>query len=116
MKRSVGLHIYSSVCVSFHCRNRVEGISHFTSTEHEPTWVALDFLFRLGCSLYQYVHHQRDSNPDVLVVPSLVAESMLLISRVLVTFSYTKNTKRKYCNRQKIRTRDFDESPRFRPP
>ncbi|GBM24531.1 hypothetical protein AVEN_217114-1, partial [Araneus ventricosus] len=34
----------------------------------------------------------------------------------LVTFSYTKYTKRKYCNRQKIRTRDFDESPRFRPP
>ncbi|GBM80471.1 hypothetical protein AVEN_57307-1 [Araneus ventricosus] len=31
-------------------------------------------------------------------------------------FSYTKYTKRKYCNRQKIRTRDFDESPRFRPP
>ncbi|GBO44893.1 hypothetical protein AVEN_72671-1 [Araneus ventricosus] len=29
---------------------------------------------------------------------------------------YTKYTKRKYCNRQKIRTRDFDESPRFRPP
>ncbi|GBO39032.1 hypothetical protein AVEN_131365-1 [Araneus ventricosus] len=34
----------------------------------------------------------------------------------LFTFSYTKYTKRKYCNRQKIRTRDFDESPRFRPP
>ncbi|GBN41841.1 hypothetical protein AVEN_196064-1 [Araneus ventricosus] len=33
----------------------------------------------------------------------------------LFTFSYTKYTKRKYCNRQKIRTRDFDESPRFRP-
>ncbi|GBN54269.1 hypothetical protein AVEN_128644-1 [Araneus ventricosus] len=32
------------------------------------------------------------------------------------TFSYTKCTKRKYCNRQKIRTRDFDGSPRFRPP
>ncbi|GBM14330.1 hypothetical protein AVEN_55327-1 [Araneus ventricosus] len=31
----------------------------------------------------------------------------------IFTFSYTK---RKYCNRQKIRTRDFDESPRFRPP
>ncbi|GBM21126.1 hypothetical protein AVEN_5447-1 [Araneus ventricosus] len=34
----------------------------------------------------------------------------------IFTFSYTKYTKRKYCNRQKIRTRDFDESPRFRPP
>ncbi|GBN50752.1 hypothetical protein AVEN_145713-1 [Araneus ventricosus] len=36
--------------------------------------------------------------------------------RSFFTFSYTKYTKRKYCNRQKIRTRDFDESPRFRPP
>ncbi|GBL98669.1 hypothetical protein AVEN_32892-1 [Araneus ventricosus] len=34
----------------------------------------------------------------------------------MFTFSYTKYTKIKYCNRQKIRTRDFDESPRFRPP
>ncbi|GBN51661.1 hypothetical protein AVEN_98835-1 [Araneus ventricosus] len=34
----------------------------------------------------------------------------------IFTFSYTKYTKRKYCNRQKIRTRDFDGSPRFRPP
>ncbi|GBL57332.1 hypothetical protein AVEN_245788-1 [Araneus ventricosus] len=34
----------------------------------------------------------------------------------LFTFSYAKYTKRKYCNRQKIRTRDVDESPRFRPP
>ncbi|GBL95963.1 hypothetical protein AVEN_227179-1 [Araneus ventricosus] len=34
----------------------------------------------------------------------------------LFTFSYTKYTKRKYCNRHKTRTRDFDESPRFRPP
>ncbi|GBM72171.1 hypothetical protein AVEN_146333-1 [Araneus ventricosus] len=32
------------------------------------------------------------------------------------TFSSTKYAKRKHCNRQKIRTRDFDESPRFRPP
>ncbi|GBO23588.1 hypothetical protein AVEN_110185-1 [Araneus ventricosus] len=32
------------------------------------------------------------------------------------TFSYAKYTKRKYCNRQKIGTRDVDESPRFRPP
>ncbi|GBM85130.1 hypothetical protein AVEN_67792-1 [Araneus ventricosus] len=32
------------------------------------------------------------------------------------TFLYTKYTKRKYCNRQKMRTRDFDESPRFKPP
>ncbi|GBN45993.1 hypothetical protein AVEN_49870-1 [Araneus ventricosus] len=30
--------------------------------------------------------------------------------------SCMKYTKRKYCNRQKIRTRDFDESPRFRLP
>ncbi|GBN40031.1 hypothetical protein AVEN_238501-1 [Araneus ventricosus] len=36
--------------------------------------------------------------------------------RFIFTFSYTKYTKRKYCNRQKIRTRGFDESPRFRPP
>ncbi|GBM45445.1 hypothetical protein AVEN_167911-1 [Araneus ventricosus] len=34
----------------------------------------------------------------------------------LFTFSYTKYTKRKYCNRQKIRTRDFHDSPRFTPP
>ncbi|GBO28655.1 hypothetical protein AVEN_200531-1, partial [Araneus ventricosus] len=34
----------------------------------------------------------------------------------LFTFSYTKYTKRKYCNRQNIRTRDFDESTSFRPP
>ncbi|GBO27159.1 hypothetical protein AVEN_160519-1, partial [Araneus ventricosus] len=31
----------------------------------------------------------------------------------LFTFSYTK---RKYCNHQKIRIRDFDESRRFKPP
>ncbi|GBN33516.1 hypothetical protein AVEN_139192-1 [Araneus ventricosus] len=34
----------------------------------------------------------------------------------ICTFSYTKYPKRKYCNRQKIPTPDFDESPRFRPP
>ncbi|GBL78356.1 hypothetical protein AVEN_42880-1 [Araneus ventricosus] len=31
----------------------------------------------------------------------------------LKIFSYTKNTKRKHFNRQKIGSRDFDESPHF---
>ncbi|GBN80740.1 hypothetical protein AVEN_84481-1 [Araneus ventricosus] len=38
------------------------------------------------------------------------------ICLLVFTVSYTKYTKRNYYNRQKIRNRDFDESPRFRPP
>ncbi|GBM35935.1 hypothetical protein AVEN_31389-1 [Araneus ventricosus] len=34
----------------------------------------------------------------------------------IVTFSHTKYTARKYCYRQQVRNRDFDESLRFRPP
>ncbi|GBN71874.1 hypothetical protein AVEN_161506-1 [Araneus ventricosus] len=49
--------------------------------------------------------------PNVAELDSVVLERWQFF-----TFSYTKYTKRKYCNPQKIRNRDFDESPRFRPP
>ncbi|GBN96094.1 hypothetical protein AVEN_178101-1 [Araneus ventricosus] len=40
----------------FHDRNTLDGVSHLASTEHEPSWLGLDFFFRswmqlgLGCS------------------------------------------------------------------
>ncbi|GBM50103.1 hypothetical protein AVEN_223309-1 [Araneus ventricosus] len=51
---------------------------------------------------------------------STCSETVLKITfmknSLIFTFLYTKYTKRRYCNRQTIRTRDFDESPHFRPP
>ncbi|GBM05280.1 hypothetical protein AVEN_46835-1 [Araneus ventricosus] len=35
----------------FHSRDTVDGISHLASTDHEPSWLGLDFLFRLGMQL-----------------------------------------------------------------
>ncbi|GBN07929.1 hypothetical protein AVEN_135348-1 [Araneus ventricosus] len=59
-------------------------------------------------------------SPIEIRTPRAALQSSFRLARLphlaFFTFSYTKYTKRKYCNRQKIRTRDFDESPRFRPP
>ncbi|GBN91301.1 hypothetical protein AVEN_30475-1 [Araneus ventricosus] len=41
---------------------------------------------------------------------------LVLLVMCRIRFLILSYRKRKYCNRQKIRTRDFDESPRFRPP
>ncbi|GBN07088.1 hypothetical protein AVEN_217571-1 [Araneus ventricosus] len=75
------------------------------------------FLFLSSLCEHEILNHRNDMKAatDTTRVSNPARLSMGW-TNPFFTFSYTKYIKRKYYNRQKIRTLDFDESPRFTPP